>query len=50
MTIEEHLRVLIGDLVLRVAQLAAEVDTVKAKAAESDALRAKAKEGAPDGH
>jgi hypothetical protein len=40
MTIEEHLRVLIGDLVLRVASLAAEVD----------ALKAKAKEGAPDGH
>jgi hypothetical protein len=32
MTIEEHLRVLIGDLVLRVAQLAAEVDALKAPA------------------
>jgi hypothetical protein len=50
MTIEEHLRVLIGDLVLRVASLAAEVDALKAKAAESDALKAKAKEGAPDVH
>lgn len=34
MTIEEHLRVLIGDLVFRVAQLAAEVDALKAKAKE----------------
>lgn len=33
MTIEEHLRVMIGDLVLRVAALAAEVDTLKAQLA-----------------
>lgn len=30
MTIEQHLRILIGDLVFRVAQLAAENDALKA--------------------
>jgi len=36
-TIEEHLRVMIGDLVLRVAQQAAELDTLKAQLAEKEA-------------
>lgn len=31
MTIEEHLRIIIGDLVVRVAQLSAQVDDLKAK-------------------
>lgn len=31
MTVEEHLRIIIGDLVIRVAQLSAELDAVKAK-------------------
>jgi hypothetical protein len=31
MTIEEHLRVMIGDLVIKVAALSAELDAVKAK-------------------
>jgi uncharacterized small protein (DUF1192 family) len=30
MTVEEHLRIIIGDLVLRVAQLSAEIDALKA--------------------
>jgi len=30
MTTEEHLRVIIGDLVLKIAILSAEVDTLKA--------------------
>lgn len=47
MTVEDHLRMLIGDLVLRVATLAAEVEALKAKAKELDALNAKE---APDGH
>ncbi len=33
MTIEEHLKVIIGDLVMRVAQLQAEADTLKAQIA-----------------
>jgi hypothetical protein len=33
MTTEEHLRTIIGDLVLRIAQLSAEVDTVKTQLA-----------------
>jgi uncharacterized small protein (DUF1192 family) len=36
MTVEEHLRVIIGDLVLRVAQLSATVDDLKAQLAEKD--------------
>jgi hypothetical protein len=31
MTLEEHLARIIGDLVIRVAQLSAELDAVKAK-------------------
>lgn len=31
MTTEEHLRMIIGDLTIRVAQLAAQVDALKAK-------------------
>jgi uncharacterized small protein (DUF1192 family) len=31
MTPEEHLRTIIGDLVMRVAQLSAELDTLKAQ-------------------
>lgn len=38
MTLEEHLRVLIGDLVLRVAQLASEVDVLKAQIAAGQTL------------
>jgi hypothetical protein len=45
MTIEEHLRVMIGDLVLRVASLAAEVDALKAKAKPATAVETP-KEGA----
>lgn len=37
MTLEEHLRILIGDLVLRVAQLASEVDVLKAQIADQKA-------------
>jgi hypothetical protein len=36
MTIEDHLRMLIGDLVLRVATIAAELDVLKAKAKEAE--------------
>jgi hypothetical protein len=36
MTAEEHLRTIVGDLVLRIAQLAAEVDTVKEKLASHE--------------
>ena len=31
MTVEEHLRMMIGDLVIRVAQQAAEIDALKAQ-------------------
>jgi hypothetical protein len=37
MTIEEHLRTIIGDLVMKVALLSAEVDVLKAKLAEKEA-------------
>lgn len=33
MTVEEHLKLIIGDLTVRVAQLLAELDDVKAKLA-----------------
>jgi len=33
MTPEDHLRLMIGDLVVKVAQLSAELDTVKAQLA-----------------
>ena len=35
MTVDEHLRMVIGDLVVRVAQLAAEVDALKAMAPQT---------------
>jgi hypothetical protein len=31
MTLEEHLKLIIGDLTIRVAQLSAELDALKAK-------------------
>jgi len=34
-TVDEHLRMVIGDLVVRVAQLAAEVDALKAMAPQT---------------
>jgi uncharacterized small protein (DUF1192 family) len=41
MTIEQHLRVLIGDLVLRVAQLQAEKDELAAQLAARKPTRTK---------
>lgn len=37
MTLEQHLRVLIGDLVLRVASQAAEIDALKEQIAQVQA-------------
>jgi len=34
MTVEEHLRIIIGDLVIKVAQLSAELDQAKAELAK----------------
>lgn len=37
MTLEDHLRLLLGDMAFRIAQLAAEVDTLKAQLAAKEA-------------
>lgn len=39
MTIEQHLRVLIGDLVLRVAEQAATIDALKEQLAAKDPVK-----------
>ncbi len=37
MTAEEHLRMIIGDMVVRIAQLSAEIDALKAQLAAKEA-------------
>ena len=39
MTFEEHLKQIIGEMAMRIAQLQAQVEELKAKLADKDAVR-----------